>query len=185
MFGSSCRRSRKIQCISYRFYFQYTTNFAQVGNDLQQTRALENLQEKLQSIQSLTQFVADQVVLVRNDIKNFSQVVASVKQEANATKLERQDMPSIPPIFFGRDKLVEKMSKLLSLSETALHMCFLGPGGMGKTSIALAIVGSDPVQARFQEEHRVWVPCSKRRPPAYSCRSSIPAFESSAKRIVS
>jgi len=116
------------------------------------------LQRQLKSIQTLTQFVADQVVLVRNDIKNFGEIVASVKQEASSKKLERQDMPSKPTIFYGRDELVEKTSKLLS-SEAALHMCFLGPGGMGKTSLALAIIESPLVKAKFQEEHRVWVPC--------------------------
>jgi len=67
-------------------------------------------------------------------------------------------MPSKPAIFYGRDELVEKTSKILS-SETGFHMCLLGPGGMGKTSIALAIIESPLVQAKFQEEHRVWVPC--------------------------
>jgi len=64
-------------------------------------------------------------------------------------------MPLKPAIFFGRDELVKKTSKLLSL-ETAFHICLLGPGGMGKTSIALAIVESPLVQAKFQEEHRMW-----------------------------
>jgi len=95
---------------------------------------------------------------VRSDIKKFGEVVASVKQEASSKKLERQDMPSKPAIFYGRDELVEKTSKLLS-SEAALHMCILGPGGMGKTSLALAIIESPLIKAKFQEEHRVWVPC--------------------------
>ena len=68
-------------------------------------------------------------------------------------------MPLKPAIFYGRDELVEKTSKLLSSSETALYICLLGPGGMGKTSIALAVIESPLVQARFQEERRVWVPC--------------------------
>jgi len=125
---------------------------------LRQTRALEDLQGQLKSIQSLTQLVADQVVLVRNEIRHFGEAVTSAKQEARSKKLERQDMPSKPAVFYGRDELVEKTSKLLS-SEAALHMCFLGPGGMGKTSLALAIIESPLVKAKFQEEHRVWVPC--------------------------
>ena len=124
------------------------------------------MQEQLKSIQDLTQVVADRLVdvadqvdLARNDIKAFGEMVISLKQGARSKKVERQDMPSKPAIFFGRDELVEKASKLLSSSETALHMCLLGPGGMGKTSLALAIIESPLVQAKFQEERRVWVPC--------------------------
>ena len=120
------------------------------------------MQEQLQRNQSLTQFVADQVVVTGNDvrdIKGFCQMLTSQEQEARSKKVERQDMPSKPAIFYGRDELVGKTSKLLSSSETAFHMCLLGPGGMGKTSVALAIVDSPLVQAKFQEERRVWVPC--------------------------
>ena len=127
-----------------------------------QTRALEDVQEQLKRIQNLTQFVADNVVLVGNDVKDirgFCEVLAGREHEARSKKLERQDMPSKPAIFFGRDGLVKKVSMMLSSSETALHICLLGPGGMGKTSLSLAIVSLDLIQAKFQEGHRVWVPC--------------------------
>jgi len=125
---------------------------------LRNSRALENLRERLQSIQSLTQFVADQVVLTRKDIKTFGEIVTSLKQDAKSSKLQRQEMPSKPAIFYGRDELVKKFSKLVS-SEALSHICLLGPGGMGKTSLALAIVESPLVQAKFPEERCVWVPC--------------------------
>jgi len=129
---------------------------------LHQTRALENVQEQLKRIESLTQFVADQVILTRNDVKDikgFCEMLTSQELKTRAGKLEQQDMPLKPTIFYGRDDLVEKTSKLLSSSETAVHMCLLGPGGMGKTSVALAIIESPLVQAKFQEFYRVWVPC--------------------------
>jgi len=127
------------------------------------------VQEQLKSIADQVVHAADQIVYAADQvvhaadqvdlaIKNFDGIVKSVNQEAKSKKLERQDMPSKPAIFFGREELVEKTSKLL-LSETGFHMCLLGPGGMGKTSIALAIIESPLVQAKFQEEHRVWVPC--------------------------
>ena len=129
---------------------------------MRQATALENVQEQLKSIQNLTRFVAEHVVLVGNDVKDikgFCEVLASREEEARLKKPERQDMPPKPTIFYGRDELVDKTSKLLSSSETALHMCLLGPGGMGKTSVALAIIEAPLVQAKFQEERRIWVPC--------------------------
>jgi len=127
------------------------------------------VQEQLKSIAGQVVHAADQIIHAADQvvhaadqvdlaIKNFDEIVRSVNQEAKSKKVERQDMPSKPTIFFGRDELVERKSKLLS-SETALHMCLLGPGRMGKTSIALAIIESPLVQAKFQEDHRVWVPC--------------------------
>jgi len=117
------------------------------------------VQEQLKCIASRVDRAADRVDNAADRvIKTFGQMVTSLEQEVQSKKLERQDMPSKPTIFFGRDELVEKTSRLLSL-ETAFHMCLLGPGGMGKTSIALAIIESPLVQANFQEERRVWVPC--------------------------
>ena len=118
------------------------------------------MQEQLKSIENLTQFVAEQVVDTRDDvkyIKNFCKVLESRLAELRPKK--QLDMPPKPAIFFGRDGLVKKVSTILSSSETASHICLLGPGGMGKTSLSLAIVGSDLVQAKFQKGHRVWVPC--------------------------
>ena len=128
------------------------------------------MQEQLKSVADQVIHAADQIVHAADQvvhaadqvdlaIRNFNEIVESIKQEANSQKLERQEMPPKPSIFYGRDRLVEKTSKLLSSSETALHLCLLGPGGIGKTSLALAIIESPLVQAKFQEGHRVWVPC--------------------------
>jgi len=127
---------------------------------LRQARALENVQEQLKCIANRVDRAADRVDNAADRvIKTFGQMVTSLEQEVQSKKLERQDMPSKPAIFFGRDELVEKTSRLLASSGTALHMCLLGPGGMGKTSLALAIIESPLVQAKFQAQRRVWVPC--------------------------
>ena len=137
---------------------------------MRQARALENVQEQLKNIADQVVHAADRIVLAADQvvhvgdrvdlaIKTFGEMVKSVNQEVKSKQPERQDMPSRSAIFYGRDELVEKTSKLLSSSETAFHMCLLGPGGIGKTSLALAIIEAPLVQAKFQEEHRVWVPC--------------------------
>ena len=48
-------------------------------------------------------------------------------------------MPLKPEIFHGRDDLVEEIAQLLVREETS-RVCILGPGGMGKTSVSLAVV---------------------------------------------
>ena len=53
--------------------------------------------------------------------------------------LSRQEMPLKPEIFHGRDDLVEDIAQLLLQEETS-RICILGPGGMGKTSVSLAVV---------------------------------------------
>ncbi|KAJ7801705.1 hypothetical protein B0H14DRAFT_2615049 [Mycena olivaceomarginata] len=50
----------------------------------------------------------------------------------------RQDMPMPHHIFYGRDGLVDEIASLL-VTESTSRVCVTGVGGMGKTSVALAV----------------------------------------------
>ena len=67
-------------------------------------------------------------------------------------------MPLKPEIFHGRDHFVEDIAQLLLHEETS-RICILGPGGMGKTSVSLAVVELPLIQERFLGRNCVWVPC--------------------------
>ena len=57
--------------------------------------------------------------------------------------LTQQEMPLKPEIFYGQDDLVEGIAQLLLQEKTSLsRVCMVGPGGMGKTSVLLAVVES-------------------------------------------
>ena len=70
----------------------------------------------------------------------------------------RQEMPLKPEIFHGRDDLVEGIAQLLLQKETS-RVCILGPGGMGKTSVSLAVAELPLIKERFPGGNVVWVPC--------------------------
>ncbi|GLB41361.1 hypothetical protein LshimejAT787_0905760 [Lyophyllum shimeji] len=55
-------------------------------------------------------------------------------------------LPSKPSIFFGRDDLVRNAVKHLVANH---HVALIGPGGMGKTSIARAVVNDDAISEKF------------------------------------
>jgi len=70
----------------------------------------------------------------------------------------RQEMPLKPEIFHGRDDFVKDIARSLLQEETS-RICILGPGGMGKTSVSLAVVELPVIKARFPGGNCVWVPC--------------------------
>ena len=73
-------------------------------------------------------------------------------------------IPSKPPIFHGRDALVSELAdKLTAVSDDGkhAHIAILAAGGMGKTSLALAVMEDKKVVAKFREENCYWVPCDQ------------------------
>ena len=116
---------------------------------------LENIQLRLQEIQNLTQHVADKVDNIHDMLTKINNTNAQAKSNAMTM---RQRLPAKPRIFHGRNGLVEDISRLLC-EEKSSRLCILGPGGMGKTSLALTILHSPVVQARYASLRCFWVPC--------------------------
>ena len=89
------------------------------------------------------------------------EVLSRLKRSATLLSSEAvvpQEIPLRPEVFYGRDDLVEDIGQLLMKEETS-RICILGPGGMGKTSVSLAVVELQLVENRFAPGNRVWVPC--------------------------
>ncbi|KAF7373222.1 hypothetical protein MSAN_00531000 [Mycena sanguinolenta] len=70
----------------------------------------------------------------------------------------REDMPLPHRIFCGRESLVNEITSLLATESTS-RVCITGVGGMGKTSVALAVAESAMKKNIFRNEHIFWVPC--------------------------
>ncbi|KAG8922996.1 hypothetical protein FRC02_011483 [Tulasnella sp. 418] len=104
---------------------------------------------------------------IRDGLTEIRDVITgqSTTKSSSAVNLPSTVMPAEPKIF-GRQEYVEKAVTLLRSGATA-RLVILGPGGMGKTSVALKIVYDGRVKERYGQ-YRCWIPCEQ--------ATSIPLF---------
>ena len=93
-----------------------------------------------------------------DDIRTILSNIDKSRTRPESDTLARQEMPLKPEIFHGRDDMVEGIANLLLQEETS-RVCILGPGGMGKTSVSLAVVELPLIKERFPGGNLTWVPC--------------------------
>jgi tetratricopeptide (TPR) repeat protein len=105
--------------------------------------------------------MASKVDDMHNKVEDIHKYLVRSKRSATLLPSDaavRQEIPLKPEVFYGRDDFVEEIARLLLQEETS-RVCILGPGGMGKTAVSLAIVESPLIEARFPGGNLVWVPC--------------------------
>ena len=105
--------------------------------------------------------VVNKVDYMHHKVEDIHTILSKLKSSGTqlvSDTLARQEMPLKPEIFHGRDDLVEDIAQLLLREETS-RVCILGPGGMGKTSVSLAVVELPLIKERFPGRNVVWVPC--------------------------
>ena len=126
-------------------------SFLQFANDLRDSAIINKVHRRVCRMENKL-----------DSLEDFQQKYL-VKSHQSATLLPsdvgaRQEIPLRPEVFYGRDDFVEEITQLLLQEETS-RVCILGPGGMGKTSVSLAVVESSLIEERFPGGNLVWVPC--------------------------
>ena len=142
--------------------------FLQLANDLHDSNLLQELLARLSKMANKVddmhegiKHTAHRVEDTANKVEDIHKILFKLKRSGTmlgSDTLARQEMPMKPEIFHGRDDLVQGIAQLL-LQEKTSRVCILGPGGMGKTSVSLAVVESPFIKERFPGGNCVWVPC--------------------------
>ncbi|KDR84308.1 hypothetical protein GALMADRAFT_237072 [Galerina marginata CBS 339.88] len=133
-----------------------------LANDLRDSDLLQELHARLGKMANTVDDISKDMKTVITKVNKlddrFEEVFKRSATVSQSDAVARQQIPLKPEVFYGREALVEEISQFLMKEETS-RVCILGPGGMGKTSVSLAVIESSLVQDRFPHGNYVWVPC--------------------------
>ncbi|KAJ7603245.1 hypothetical protein DFH06DRAFT_1394169 [Mycena polygramma] len=114
-------------------------------------------EDLLEQIHARHCHMENQLSEVTNHVERIEEVVNKLAQPHTAGT--RKDIPPPLGVLYGRDSVVDDITTLLRSPQTS-RVCINGPGGMGKTGVALAVIHS-PVVKNIFRDYRFWVPCVK------------------------
>ncbi|KAG6900982.1 hypothetical protein C0995_002994, partial [Termitomyces sp. Mi166 len=122
------------------------------------TNMLTQLEQQIREFYIRQQENVELLRLGMDDVK----AILNSRLPADASLPSRSPIPANSTIFHGRDSLVNDLADVITAGiESRQHIILSGPGGMGKTSTALAVMDHNKVKAKFVDDLRVWVPCVK------------------------
>ena len=139
--------------------------FFQLANDLRDSALIGDLHARLRRMANKVDDIHHKVDDVHHNVEEIHHKVDDIQTFLKRSETRpvsdthsRQEMPLKPEIFHGRDDLVNGIAQLLLQEETS-RVCILGPGGMAKTSVSLAVVELPLIKKRFPGGNVIWVPC--------------------------
>ncbi|KAG8919842.1 hypothetical protein FRC02_001340 [Tulasnella sp. 418] len=149
--------------------FQVTSKVDSCLKDLERHEELSRRLDKIQESQQ--EVLKGQATLeegIKKSQKEVQDGLLAIKEQSTSQAISNIPSTVMPPNpkIFGRQEYIEKAVKLLH-STIGAKIAILGPGGMGKTSVALGIIYDALVVDRFGD-NRCWIPCEQ--------ATSVPLF---------
>ncbi|KAF8074034.1 hypothetical protein FPV67DRAFT_1666763 [Lyophyllum atratum] len=141
-----------------------------LAREIDHANVLQNLEKQIRTFYSNQQHSLDNIQAAVHDVKATMEDVKAILNNRPTAVLSssqsgtRALVPANTGNFHGRDGLVAELVRVLmdvSDGQERPRVCLLGPGGMGKTCTARAIMAHPDMKQYLPDGSRVWVPCVK------------------------
>ncbi|KZT51077.1 hypothetical protein CALCODRAFT_153190 [Calocera cornea HHB12733] len=112
------------------------------------SQSIERLNKMLEH--GTLQLTAIRTMALSEELADMKLKVAGSDSVLVPADLPLVEKPPHPPIFFGRDELIRTIVSAL-LTHESCHIPLLGTGGIGKTTIAAAVINTVAVHQKYGE----------------------------------